>query len=166
MLLKILKRIWQQWISYCRVVEFIGLRKKNVFLCWREWKRQQTSKTSKKYNKKNIKHGDYKNKLFNKQQIYHKMKTIRSTNYLLGCFKLSKLSLKCFDDKRYIHEHGITSYTCRHYKIWSCDVTPQLWQSTYKSHNLLKQCRTPSIPTREKPLFQFRRVRNHYCHTK
>ena len=67
--------------------------------------------------RKNIKHGEYKNKLFNKQQIYHKMKTIRSTNYLLGCFKLSKLSLKCFDDKRYIHEHGITSYTCRHYKI-------------------------------------------------
>ena len=50
------------------------------------------------YSRKNIKHGDYKNELFNKQQIYHKMKTIRSTNYLLGCFKLNKVSLKCFDD--------------------------------------------------------------------
>ena len=67
--------------------------------------------------RKTIKHGDYKNELFNKQQIYHKMKTIRSMNYLLGCFKLNKVSLKCFDDKRYIHEHGRTSYACRNYKI-------------------------------------------------
>ena len=53
----------------------------------------------KKITRKTIKHGDYKNELFNKQQIYHKMKTIRSTNCLLGCFKLNKVSLKCFDDK-------------------------------------------------------------------
>ena len=30
--------------------------------------------------RKTIKHGEYKNELFNKQQIYHKMKAIRSTS--------------------------------------------------------------------------------------
>ena len=30
---------------------------------------------------------------------------------------LNKISLSCFDDKRYIHENGITSYAYGHYKI-------------------------------------------------
>ena len=67
--------------------------------------------------KKDIKHEDYKNVLFNNKQIHHKMKTIRSEKHQLGSFELNKISLSCFDDKRFIHQNGITSYAYGHYKI-------------------------------------------------
>ena len=60
--------------------------------------------------KKNIMHEDYKETLFNNKQMYHKMKTIRSQNHELSSYEINKVSLSCFDDKRYIHEDGITSY--------------------------------------------------------
>ena len=49
--------------------------------------------------KKNIKHEDYNNVLFNNKQLHHKMKTIRSNNHQLGSYELNKVSLSCFDDK-------------------------------------------------------------------
>jgi len=60
--------------------------------------------------KKDNKHEDYKNTLFNGEQMYHAMKTIRSDNHKLGSYEVNKVSLSCFDDKRYIHKNGITSY--------------------------------------------------------
>ena len=47
------------------------------------------------HKKKNIKHEDYKNVLFNKQPINPKMKTIRSINHQLSSYKLNKISLSC-----------------------------------------------------------------------
>ena len=67
--------------------------------------------------KNNIKHEDYKNVLLNEKQLSHKLKTIRSNRHQLGSYEINKVSLSCFDDKRYIHENGITSYSCGHYKI-------------------------------------------------
>ena len=72
--------------------------------------------------KKNViknysKHEDYKNVLLNSKQLHHKMKTIRSQKHKLGSYEMNKISLSCFDDKRYIHENGITSYAYGHYKI-------------------------------------------------
>ena len=123
-------------------------------------KRQRKSWRHQKRNiKKNIK---YKNLLLNKQQKYRKMKTIQNKNHQLESYELNKVSLSCFGDKRYIHEDGIKSYPYGQRKIWRHDNMQQLWQSTYKCHNLHKQCRASSSPTREKPLFQFWRVRNHY----
>ena len=45
------------------------------------------------------------------------MKTIRSEKHQLGSCELNKISLSCFDDKRFIHENGITSYAYGRYKI-------------------------------------------------
>ena len=45
------------------------------------------------------------------------MKTIRSYNHQIGSYELKKVSLSCFDDKRYIHEDSITSYAFGHHKI-------------------------------------------------
>ena len=67
--------------------------------------------------KNNIKHGDYKNTLINNKQMHHKMKTIRSQRHQLGSFEINKVSLSCFDDKRYIHDNGMSSYAYGHYKI-------------------------------------------------
>ena len=67
--------------------------------------------------KNNIKHENYKQTLFENKQIHHTMKTIRSQNHQLGSYEINKVSLSCFDDKRFIHENGITSYAYGHYKI-------------------------------------------------
>ena len=65
----------------------------------------------------NITHENYRDTLFNNKQMHHKMKTIRSENHQLGGYEINKVSLSCFDDKRYIHEDGITSYAYGHVKI-------------------------------------------------
>jgi len=67
--------------------------------------------------KNDIKHEDYKTVLINNKQIHHTMKTIRSSNHQLGSYELNKVSLSCFDDKRYISNDGIKSYSYGHYAI-------------------------------------------------
>ena len=67
--------------------------------------------------KNNIKHEDYKNILMNNEQMHHKIKTIRSQRHQLGSYEINKVSLSCFDDKCYIHDNGMNSYACGHYKI-------------------------------------------------
>ena len=46
--------------------------------------------------------------------------------YQLGGYELNKVSLSCFDDKRYIYEDGITSYA--YGQIWRCNVTAHLYR--------------------------------------
>lgn len=49
--------------------------------------------------------------------MLHKMKTIRSQIHEIGSYELNKVSLSCFDDKRYILKDGVSSYAYDHYKI-------------------------------------------------
>ena len=67
--------------------------------------------------KNNVKHEDYKNVLLNNEQLHHKMKTIRNQEHQLESYEINKVSLSCFDDKRYIHDNGTSSYAYGHYKI-------------------------------------------------
>ena len=50
---------------------------------------------------KEIKFKNYKEVLLNNKQMLPKLKTIRSQNHEIGCYEISKISLSCFDDKRY-----------------------------------------------------------------
>ena len=100
------------------ITEFIGLRSK-MYSCIKE--NQQVGKTAKGI-KKNIiknelKHINYKETLFDNKQLYHQMKTIRSQNHQLASYELNKVSLSCYDDKRYLHENGISSYAYGHKSI-------------------------------------------------
>ena len=45
------------------------------------------------------------------------MRTIRSDHHQIGSYQLNKISLSCFDDKRYIHEDGIHSFAYDNYQI-------------------------------------------------
>ena len=67
--------------------------------------------------KKDITHENYKNTIFNAEQMSHKMKTIRSENHELGSYEINKVSLSCFDDKIYLNDDGVTSYAYEHYFI-------------------------------------------------
>ena len=100
------------------IIEFIGLRSKMYSYIKDNQKGGKTAKGIKKnVIKNNIIHDDYKETLFNDKQMYHKMKTIRSENHQLGSYELNKVSLSCFDDKRYIHKNGINSYAYGHKNI-------------------------------------------------
>ena len=100
------------------ITEFVGLRSKMYSYVKDNEQTVQTAKGIKKQVIiKDIKHEDYKEVLFNNKQMHHTIKTIRSNNHQLGSFELNKISLSCFDDKRFIHENGITSYAYGHYEI-------------------------------------------------
>ena len=100
------------------ITEFVGLRSKMYSYVKDNKKTERTAKGIKKQViKKDIKHEDYKHVLFNNEQIHHTMKTIRSEKHLLSSYELNKISLSCYDDKRFIHENGITSYAYGHRAI-------------------------------------------------
>ena len=100
------------------ISEFIGLRSKMYSYMKDNQKGGKTAKGIKKnIIKKNITHENYRGVLFNNKQMHHTMKTIRSQNHELGSYEINKVSLSCFDDKRYIHDNGKTSYAYGHYKI-------------------------------------------------
>ena len=98
--------------------EFIGLQSKMYSYVKDNHKEERTANGIKKNVIKNdINHENYKQTLFSEEQIYHKMKTIRSKNHQLGSYEINKVSLSCFDDKRYILENEIDSYAYGHYLI-------------------------------------------------
>ncbi|XP_068709676.1 uncharacterized protein [Montipora foliosa] len=100
------------------ITEFVGLRSKMYSYMKDNDKGGKTAKGIKKnIIKNNITHKNYKNVLFNNEQMHQTMKTIRSNLHQLGSYELNKVSLSCFDDKRYIHNNGVASYAYGHYKI-------------------------------------------------
>ena len=100
------------------ITEFVGLKSKMYSYIKNDDKGGKTAKGIKKnVIKNNIKHEGYRNVLLNNEQLHHKMKTIRSQKHQLGSYEINKVSLSCFDDKRYIHDNGTSSYAYGHYKI-------------------------------------------------
>ena len=100
------------------IYEFVGLRSKMYSYIKDNQKGGKTAKGIKKnIIKNNIKHQDYKETFLGNQQLHHIMKTIRSQNHEIGSYEINKVSLSCFDDKRYISDNGITSYAYGHYAI-------------------------------------------------
>ena len=49
----------------------------------------------------------FKDVLFNKKIIRHKMRRIQIKKQKLGTYEIVKISLSCFDDKRYVLDDGI-----------------------------------------------------------
>ena len=50
---------------------------------------------------------EVKEVLFNKKVIKHKMKRIQAKKHKIGTYEIDKISLSCFDDKRYVLDDGI-----------------------------------------------------------
>ena len=100
------------------IKEFVGLRSKMYSYVKDNKKEARTAKGIKKVViNNNIKHEDYKNVLLENRQIQHTMKTIRSSKHQLGSYEINKISLSCFDDKRYILNNGKQSLAYGHYLI-------------------------------------------------
>ena len=56
----------------------------------------------------------FKDVLFNEKIIRHKMKRIQSKKHKLGTYEIDKISLSCFDDKRYVLDDGIRTLAYFH----------------------------------------------------
>ena len=99
------------------ITEFVGLKSKMYSYIKDNGEGNKTAKGVKKNVIRNdMRHVNYNDVLMNNTQMRHKMRSIRSVKHQLGTYEINKISLSCFDDKRYIHENGITSYAYGHYK--------------------------------------------------
>ena len=100
------------------IVEFVGLRSKMYSYMKDNEKGSRTAKGIKKnVIKQKIQHDNYKDTLFNQKQMRHTMRQIKSAKHQIGSYVVDKISLSCFDDKRYIHENGVTSYAYSHIRL-------------------------------------------------
>ena len=88
-----------------KIVEFVGLKYKMYSLIAANDKEVNKAKG---VNKK-LRHKEYVDVLFNKKVVRHKMKRIQSNLHEIGTYDINKISLSCFDDKRYVLSDGINS---------------------------------------------------------
>ena len=99
------------------ITEFVGLRSKMYSYIKEDGKGGKTAKGVKKsLIKWTIEHNNYRDVLTGSSQLHHKMHTIRSVGHNVGTYEINKISLSCFDDKRYILPDGIKSLAYGHYE--------------------------------------------------
>ena len=63
------------------------------------------------------KFNEFKGTLFNNKIIRHKMRRIQSKKHELGTYEINKISLSCFDDKRFVLNNGIYTLPYFHRKL-------------------------------------------------
>ena len=85
------------------VVKFVGLNSKMYSMKKIDSKEYNTAKGVNIATEFN----GFKDVLFNEKIIRHKMKIIQSKKHKLGIYEIDKISLLCFDDKRYVLDDGI-----------------------------------------------------------
>ena len=83
--------------------EFIGLKSKMYSIKKIDGKESNTAKGVNIATEFN----EFKDVLFNKKIIRHKMKRIQAKKHKIGTYEIDKISLSCFDDKRYLLDDGI-----------------------------------------------------------
>ena len=101
------------------ITEFVGLKSKMYSLIAESSEEIKKAKGVNKNVVKNIRHKEYVDALFNKKMMRHKMKRIQSKLHRIGTYDIYKISLSCFDDKRYILGDGINSLAFFHKDIRS-----------------------------------------------
>ena len=50
---------------------------------------------------------EFRGTLFNKKVVRHKIKRIQGKKHKIGTYEINKMSLSCFDDKRFVLDDGI-----------------------------------------------------------
>ena len=53
---------------------------------------------------------EFKDTLFNRKIMRHKMRRIETKKHNLGTYEINKISLSCFDDKRYVQDESINTF--------------------------------------------------------
>jgi hypothetical protein len=93
------------------ITEFVGLRSKMYSYVKENGNGGMTAKGVKKYVIRNkLTHENFKDVIRCKGRMRHNMNTIRSIKHTIGTYEMRKVTLSCFDDKRFSLEDGVTSY--------------------------------------------------------
>lgn len=112
---------WMKDESAGAILEsFVGLRSKMYSLRHERShasKDAQKAKGIKKSAIRTISHDDYLDCLLNVKQMRHSFHAIRSQRHVLYTIKQKKLSLSCYDDKRYLLNCNIHSLPYGHYAL-------------------------------------------------
>ena len=96
-----------------KIVEFVGLKSKmySMIVC-----NDLEVNKAKGVNLK-LKHNEYVDVLFGRKVVRYKMKRIVSEKHSVGTYDLNKISLSCFDDKRYVLDDGVNTLAYFHKDI-------------------------------------------------
>ena len=86
------------------ISEFDGLKSKNVIISVDNKEVTKAKGVNKKIRKK-----DFASVLFNKKVIRQNMKRTQSKLHRIETYNVCKISLSCFDDKRYILDDGVNT---------------------------------------------------------
>ena len=90
--------------------EFVGLKSKMHSLVSVDGEEIKKAKGVNKNIVKSIRHKKFVHALFNKKIMRHNMKRIQSKLHKIGTYDVCKISLSCFDDKRYIAGDVMNSF--------------------------------------------------------
>ena len=102
------------------VIEFVGLKSKMYFMKKIDGKECNTAKGISIATD----FDGFKDFLVNEKIIRHKIKRIQTKKYRLGTHEIEKISLSCFDDKRYVLDDGIRTLAYFHQdSVTSCKET-------------------------------------------
>ena len=96
-----------------KLINLIGLKSKMYSLITKNDKELNKAKG---VNLK-LRHKEYDDVLFNKIVVRHNIKRIQSNLRSIGTYDVNKISLSCFDDKRYILDDGINTLAYFHKDI-------------------------------------------------
>ena len=83
--------------------EFVGLKSKMYSMKNIDGKESNTAKGVNIATEFN----EFKDTLFNKKVVRHKMKRIQSKKHKIGTYEIKKILLPCLDDKRFVLDEGI-----------------------------------------------------------
>ena len=98
------------------ITEFVGLKSKMYTFITEKETHKAAKGVKKNIIKRDLQHSDYLDTLQNSSMMRHKMKGFRSDCHQVSSYEFNEISLSCYDDKRNIHNDGITSYAYGHYK--------------------------------------------------
>ena len=95
------------------IAEFVGLRSKMYSIVTVD---DEELIRTKGVNKK-LMHNEFRDVLFDKKVVRHCMKRILAKGNKIGTYDICKISLLCFDDKRYVLNDGVNSLAYGHVGI-------------------------------------------------
>ena len=90
--------------------EFVGLKSKMYSMKNIDGKESNTAKGVNIATEFN----EFKDTLFNKKVVRHKMKRIQSKKHKIGTYKVNKISVSCFGDKKLVLDDGIHAFAYFH----------------------------------------------------
>ena len=95
------------------IAEFLGLRSKMYSIITVN---DDKLVRAKGINKK-LMYSEFADVLFDRKVVRHCMKRILAKGNMIGTYDVCKISLSCFDDKRFVLDDGVSSYAYGNLKI-------------------------------------------------